>query len=56
MKGFLGDKRFQNNGEVIAGMQHCIQEPPKTFFETGIKKLPESWHKCIAVNRDYNEK
>jgi hypothetical protein len=28
----------------------------ETLFETGIKKLPESWHKCIAVNRDYIEK
>jgi hypothetical protein len=55
MKGLLGGKRFQNNGEVIAGVQHWIQAPPKTFSEIGIKKLPESWHKFIAVNRDYTE-
>jgi hypothetical protein len=55
MEGFLGGKSFQNNGEETAGVQRWIQEPPKTF-ETGIKKLPGSWHKCIAVNRDYIEK
>jgi hypothetical protein len=37
-------------------MQRWRQEAPKTFVETGIKKLPESWHKCIAVNGDYTEK
>jgi hypothetical protein len=56
MKVFLGTKRFQNNGEVIAGVRPWIQEPAKTFPETGIKKLPESWHKCVAANRDYVEK
>jgi hypothetical protein len=56
MKGFLEDKRFQNNGEVIAGVQCWIHEPPKTFSENGIKKLAEIWHKRIAVNRDYTEK
>jgi hypothetical protein len=25
----------------------------KTFFETGIKKLPDRWHKGTAVNGDY---
>jgi hypothetical protein len=56
IKQFLGHKRFQNNGEVIAGVQCWIHEPLKTFSETGIKTLPKSWHKCIAVNRDYTEK
>jgi hypothetical protein len=53
MKGFLGGKRFRNNNEVIAAVQSWIHEQPKTFFETGIKKLPERSHKCIAVNGDY---
>jgi hypothetical protein len=56
MKAFLGGKRFQNNGEVIAGVQRWIHEPPKTFSETGLKNFPESWYKCIAVNRDYTAK
>jgi hypothetical protein len=55
MKGFLGGKRFWNN-DVIAAVQSWLHEQPKTFFETGIKKLPECWHKCIAVNGDYIEK
>jgi hypothetical protein len=56
MKGFLGGKRFRNNDEVIAAVQSWVHEQPKTFLETGIKKLPERWHKCMAVNRDYIEK
>jgi hypothetical protein len=53
MKGFLGGKRFRNNDEVIAAVPSWIHKQPKTFFETGIKKLPEHWHKCSAVNGDY---
>jgi transposase len=56
MKRVLGGKWFRNNDEVIAAVQSCIHEQPKTFFETGIKKLPKRWHKCMAVNRDYIEK
>jgi histone-lysine N-methyltransferase SETMAR len=53
VKRVLGGKRFRNNDEVIAAVQSWIHEQPKTFFETVIKKLPERWHKCMAVNRDY---
>jgi hypothetical protein len=56
MKRFLGGKIFRNNDEVIAAVQSWIHEQPKTIFETGIKKLPEHWHKHIAVNGDYNKK
>jgi hypothetical protein len=42
MKGFLGGQGFQNNDKVIAAVQSWIHEQLKTFFETGIKKLPES--------------
>jgi histone-lysine N-methyltransferase SETMAR len=56
IKRVLGGKRFRNNDEVIAAVQSWIHKQPKTFFETGIKKLPEHWHKCMTVNRDYIEK
>jgi hypothetical protein len=56
MKRVLGSKRFWNNDEVIAAVQSWIHEQLKTLFETGIKKLPERWHKSMAVNRDYIEK
>jgi hypothetical protein len=56
MKRVLGGKRFRNNDEVIAAVQIWIHKQPKTFFETGIKKLPERWHKYMAVNGDYIEK
>jgi hypothetical protein len=55
MKRVLGGKRFQNNDEVIAAVPSWIHKQPKSFFETGIKKRPERWHKCMAVNRDYIE-
>jgi hypothetical protein len=45
MKRVLGGKRFQNNDEVTAAVQSWIHKQQKTFFETGIKKLPECWHK-----------
>jgi hypothetical protein len=41
MKGVLGGKRLRNNDEVIAAVQSWIHKQQKTFFETGIKKLPE---------------
>jgi hypothetical protein len=56
MKGVLEGKWFRNNDEVIAAVQSWIHEQPQTFFETVIKKLPERWHKCMGVNRDYVEK
>jgi hypothetical protein len=56
LKEFLGGKRFQDSDEVIAALRSWIDQQPETFFETGIKKLPEHWHKCIAVNGDYIEK
>jgi hypothetical protein len=49
-------RRFRDNDEVIAAVRNRIGQQPKTFFETGIKKLPEHWHKCTAVNGDYTEK
>jgi hypothetical protein len=55
-KGVLGGKRFRNNDEFIADVQIWIHKQPKTFFEKGIKKLPERWHKCTAVNMDYIKK
>jgi hypothetical protein len=56
MKRVLGGKRFWNNDEVIAAVQSWIHKQLETFFETGNKKLPERWHKCMAVNRNYIEK
>jgi hypothetical protein len=56
MKRVLGGKRFRNNDEFIAAVQSWIHKQPKPFFETGTKKLPERWHKCMTFNRDYIEK
>ncbi|GFG35968.1 hypothetical protein Cfor_02932 [Coptotermes formosanus] len=37
MKGFLGGKRFQSNGEVIAAVQCWIQEPPKPSLKLELR-------------------
>jgi hypothetical protein len=55
MKRVLEGMRLRNNDEVTAAVQSWIHKHPKTFFETGIKKLPERWHKYMAVNKDYIE-
>jgi hypothetical protein len=56
MKWFIEGKRFRNNYDVIAAVQSWIHKQQKTFFETGIKKLPERSHKRMVVNRDYVKK
>lgn len=33
-----------------------IKETPKSFCETGLKKLISYWNKCISVSSDYIEK
>jgi hypothetical protein len=49
-------KKFRDNDEIIAAVRSWIHQQPKTFFESEIKKLPERWHKCIAVNGNSIEK
>jgi len=56
LKGHLGGKRFHNNGEVIHDVQEWLHWQPKDFFLSGIRKLLDRWHKCIASQGDYVEK
>jgi hypothetical protein len=39
MKGFLGGMRFQNNGEVMAGVQRWIQESLKPFLKLKLRSF-----------------
>jgi hypothetical protein len=41
LKDILGGKKFRDFDEVIAAVRSLIDQQPKTFFDTGIKKLPE---------------
>jgi len=47
LKEHLGGKRFRNNDEVIQDVQEWLRWQPKDFFLSGIRKLPDRWHKCI---------
>ena len=56
LKEHLGGKRFCNNEEVIQAVQEWLHWQPKDFFLSGIRKLPDRWHRCIANQGDYVEK
>lgn len=56
LKEFLSGHKFRDNDELITTVQNWIRTQPKNFFENGIRKLPERWRKCIAVEGDYVEK
>jgi len=55
LKEHLGGKRFRKN-EVIQDVQEWLHWQSKDFFLSGIRKLPDRWHKCIANQGDYVEK
>jgi histone-lysine N-methyltransferase SETMAR len=44
-----------DDDEVKEAMHDCIRTQPKTFFY-GIRKLVDSWTKCIKKQRNYVEK
>jgi len=50
------EKRFRNTEEVIQDDQEWLHWQPKDFFLSGIRKLPDRWHKCITNQGDYVEK
>jgi [histone H3]-lysine36 N-dimethyltransferase SETMAR len=56
LKEHLSGQKFKNNEEVIAAAQDWLHHQPKSFYETGIKKLPGRWEKCVALQGDYIEK
>jgi [histone H3]-lysine36 N-dimethyltransferase SETMAR len=56
LKDFLGGRKFKNDEEVMTAAQEWLQRQPKSFYETGIKKLPGRWEKCITTQGDYVEK
>jgi hypothetical protein len=49
MKRFLGGKRLQNNGEVIAGVQRWIHEPPKPSLKLELRSFQK--HQRLSTSR-----
>ena len=56
LKEFLGGKKFQSDAEVQSVVQNWMNQQPKSFFENGIKSLPDRWRKCVDIAGDYIEK
>lgn len=56
LKEALRGKRFNTDDEVEEFVCIWLSELPKEFFDTGIKKLPERWKKCVTSKGNYLEK
>jgi hypothetical protein len=55
LKEHLGGKMFRYN-EVIQDVQEWLHWQPKDFVLSGIRKLPDRWHKYVTNQGDYVEK
>ena len=55
LKHDLAGRHFEDNNSVITAVREWIRTQPNTFFEEGIKQLPERWERCIGAQGDYFE-
>ena len=53
MQHFLRDKRFTDVTMVRNEVSQYFDSKPVTFYEKGIKSLPERWQKVISNNGNY---
>lgn len=56
LKKPLRGKHFKSESEVKTAINAWIKAMPKSFYESGIKKLVDRWHKCIDLYGSYVEK
>jgi len=56
MKEHLWGQKFADDEEVMEVVQIWLKATPKSFFLEGIRKLVDSWNKCVAKLGDYVEK
>lgn len=47
-KKALRSQKFNIDDKVEEYVRTWLSELPKEFFNTGIKKLPERWIKCVG--------
>jgi histone-lysine N-methyltransferase SETMAR len=55
LKEALGGQRFDDDEQVENFMHKWLQTRPP-FYNTGIKKLPIRWQKCVEKGGNYVEK
>jgi len=56
LKNALRCRRFAADDGVKEAVHDWLRSQPQTFFSNGIKKLTDSWAKCIEKKGDYIEK
>jgi hypothetical protein len=56
LKEALGGKNFDNDEQVENFVRMWLQAHPPSFYDSGIKKLPIDWQKCIEKCGNHVEK
>jgi len=56
LKNALRGRRFAADNEAKEAVHDWLHSQPQTFFSNDIKKLTDSWAKCIEKKGDYFEK
>jgi hypothetical protein len=49
------ERRFAAKDAVIQTVREWIRRQPQSFFEKGIRMLPERWKKCVDSEGEYVE-
>jgi len=56
MKEHLRGHKLADDDKVMEAVQSWLKATPKSFFLESIRKLVDSWTKCVAKQGDYVEK
>jgi len=56
MKTWLAKQRFEDDGELQAGVNEWLKSQAATFYDDRINKLVHRYDKCLNLNGDYVEK
>jgi len=54
LKEAIGGQRFDDN--VAVEVRNWLVSQSPSFYDSGIKKLPICWEKCISKSGDYVDK
>jgi hypothetical protein len=52
----MASQGFNNNGELMEGVETWLSSQAADFFDTGIQKLIPRFDKCLNSSGDYVEK
>lgn len=56
MKSPMRGRRFQDDDEVIAEVEHFLNTQSEDFYNQGLRQLIHRWEKCVALCGSYVEK